>query len=104
PIPFFMSTKGYGVFLHNSYETEWDMGYTEDDEYSFGAVNGELDYYFIYGPKFTNIVSYYTDLTGKSPLLPKFAFGLHVGTYSGGTWGHEELTSDQYVIALARKF
>jgi alpha-glucosidase len=26
PVPFFMSTNGYGIFFHNAYPTEWDMG------------------------------------------------------------------------------
>jgi alpha-glucosidase len=103
PIPFFMSTKGYGIFFHTGFPTEWDMGAGKKDQYSFGASGGELDYYFIYGPKFPVILDLYTQLTGKSPLLPKFALGLHVGTYSGGTWGYEQLTSDKYVIELARK-
>lgn len=104
PVPFFMSTQGYGIFLHNSFATEWDMGASRDDQYSFKAVDGELDYYFIYGPTFPSILADYTALTGKAPLIPQFAFGLHAGTYSGGTWGHEAETSDSYVIALARKF
>jgi alpha-glucosidase len=104
PVPFFMSTKGYGIFFHNSFATEWDMGQSREDQYSFKAEGGELDYYFMYGPDFPTILAEYTALTGRSPLLPKFALGLHVGTYSGGTWGHEELSSDEYVIALARKF
>lgn len=104
PVPFFMSTRGYGIFLHNAYATAWDMGATNPEYYSFQADGGELDYYFMYGPDFPAILDQYTDLTGKSPLVPLFALGLHVGTYSGGTWGYEELTSTQYVIALARKF
>lgn len=104
PVPFFMSTKGYGVFLHNSFATEWDMGATTDDRYSFKAAGGELDYYFMYGPDFSSILSDYTALTGRSPLLPQFALGLHAGTYSGGTWGYEKETSDKYVVQLARKF
>lgn len=104
PIPFFMSTKGYGIFFHNSYETHWDMGLSDSDSYSFKAEGGELDYYFIYGPKFPKILDGYTSITGKSPLLPKYALGLHVGTYSGGTWGHEEKTSEHYPVALVRKF
>lgn len=104
PVPFFMSTRGYGIFFHNSYATEWDMGHSDPESYTFKAADGELDYYFIYGPRFLSLIDQYTILTGKSPLLPRFAFGLHVGTYSGGTWGHEELTSTQYVIELARKF
>lgn len=104
PVPFFMSTKGYGIFLHNSFATSWDMGASDPETYSFGAAAGELDYYFIYGPTFPDILGQYTALTGRSPLLAKFALGLHAGTYSGGTWGYEELTSDRYVIELARKF
>jgi alpha-glucosidase len=104
PVTFFMSTRGYGIFLHNPYATRWDMGHTQGNTYSFEAAGGELDYYFIYGPDFPQILDLYTDLTGKSPLLPRFAHGLHVGTYSGGTWGHEALTSTQYVVALARRF
>lgn len=104
PVPFFMSTRGYGIFLHNSYATEWDMGMSDPSKYTFGAVGGELDYYFIYGPGFPVILDQYTNLTGKSPLIPRFALGLHAGTYSGGTWGHEAESSDKYVIEWARKF
>jgi alpha-glucosidase len=103
PVPFFMSTRGYGIYLHNSAATTWDMGNKSDNEYSFKAHDGELDYYFIYGPAFPSILNSYLSITGKSPLLPRFAFGLHMGTYSGGTWGHEEQTSDKYVVELARK-
>ncbi|MFI8378868.1 glycoside hydrolase family 31 protein [Leeuwenhoekiella sp. NPDC079379] len=104
PVPFFMSTRGYGIFFHTSFETRWDMGHTANDVYTFEAKGGELDYYFMYGPDFPAILDHYTDITGKSPLLPKAALGLHVGTYSGGTWGYEELTSDQYPVALVKKF
>lgn len=104
PVPFFMSTKGYGIFLHNSNPSHWDMGFTSTDFYSFSADNGELDYYFMYGPNFPTILDQYTSITGKSPLLPKFALGLQVGTYSGGTWGHEEKTSTQYVVNLVKTF
>ncbi|MBC3846550.1 glycoside hydrolase family 31 protein [Winogradskyella echinorum] len=104
PVPFFMSTKGYGIFLHNSHPSNWDMGYSSNKTYTFSAEGGEMDYYFMYGPNFTSILDSYTSLTGKSPLLPKFALGLQVGTYSGGTWGHEEKTSTDYVVDLAKKF
>lgn len=104
PVPFFMSTKGYGIFFHNSYTTEWDMGSSSPDTYTFSAEGGELDYYFIYGPDFKNILHQYTSVTGRSPMLNRFAFGLHVGTYSGGTWGYEDQTSPRYVVGLVKKF
>lgn len=104
PVPFFMSTRGYGIFFHTPYATHWDMGYSNANAYSFKAVNGQIDYFFMYGPEFSAILNHYTGLTGKSPLVPKFTLGLNVGTYSGGTWGYEENTSDDYVINLGKKF
>jgi alpha-glucosidase len=104
PVPFFMSTRGYGIFLHNPFETSWDLGATNKAQYSFKVADGELDYYFIYGPTFPKILNLYTAITGKTPMLPKFALGLHAGTYSGGTWGHEQETSADYVVALAKKY
>ncbi|SMO53957.1 glycoside hydrolase family 31 protein [Gracilimonas mengyeensis] len=104
PVPFFMSTRGYGIFFHTPYTTHWDMGNSDTNVYSFKAENGQIDYFFMYGPEFPAILDQYTDLTGKSPLVPEFTLGLNVGTYSGGTWGHEGNTSDDYVINLGRKF
>lgn len=104
PVPFFMSTRGYGIFLHTPYTSHWDMGHSDPHSYSFRAEGGELDYYFMAGPGFPAILDLYTSVTGKSPLLPKFAHGLHVGTYSGGTWGYEKHTSTDYVVNLGRKF
>ncbi|WP_223088732.1 alpha-glucosidase domain-containing protein [Zunongwangia sp. SCSIO 43204] len=104
PVPFFMSTKGYGIFYHTSYPSDWDMGKTDPEIYSFSSEDPEVDYYFIYGPDLPKILDHYTSITGKSPMLPKFAMGLHVGTYSGGTWGHEEETSANYPVSLIEKF
>ncbi|MBW2962625.1 glycoside hydrolase family 31 protein [Mesonia aestuariivivens] len=104
PVPFFMSTKGYGIFYHTAYPSTWDMGKSNAETYTFSSEDKELDYYFMYGPNLPKILDAYTSITGKSPMLPKFAMGLHVGTYSGGTWGHEEETSANYPVALVEKF
>ena len=45
PVPFFMSTEGYGIFFHNAYPTTWDMGNTKNDSiflYSGRRSNGLL--------------------------------------------------------------
>lgn len=103
PVPFFMSTEGYGIFLHNSHTTEWDMGSISQNYYSFKATGGELDYYFMYGPDFSTILESYTSITGRAPMMTRFALGLHMGTYSGGVWGHEAETSDKYPVELIKK-
>jgi len=79
-IPFFMATDGYGIFFHNTWRTTFD--FTKDPYYFSAPGGGELDYYFIYGPSFKQILNEYTKITGKSPLPPKWAFGLHASKWT----------------------
>jgi len=104
PVPFFMSTDGYGIFFHTDRQTTWDMGERSPESHEFAAEGGEMDYYFIYGPALRKILARYTELTGRTPLLPKAAFGIDFGTYSGGTWGFEDGAGQQYVVGLGRRF
>jgi len=78
PVPFFMAANGYGIFFHNTWKSTFDFS---QDPYYFSAPGGELDYYFFYGPGFKHILKSYTRLTGKSPLPPKWAFGLHASKW-----------------------
>lgn len=104
PVPFYMSTRGYAVFLNAAYPTEWDMGWSNRHQFSYGTNGGEgLDYYFIYGPDMYSMLATYNELTGNNPMLPKTAYGLHVGTYAGGTWKNEQHTSDKYPVELCRR-
>jgi alpha-glucosidase (family GH31 glycosyl hydrolase) len=80
PVPFFLSTRGYGIFFNNlDDDVTFKIG-TTPDEYSFEATSGgmegwDMDYYVIYGPKFENILERYVELAGR-PLLPeKYFFG-----------------------------
>lgn len=103
PVPWFISSKGYGIFFHTANPTDWDMGWTNKKSYTYSANGGELDYYFIFGPAVENMLQGYQTLTGNCPMMPRSAYGLHVGSYSGGTWKYEECTSDQYPIDLVHR-
>jgi len=75
PIPFFISTKGYGFYLNSTYRSTFDMGDTKSDEYSIKVPTSSLDYYFIYGgDDLKQIIIDYTDLTGKPPLPSEWVF------------------------------
>ncbi len=74
-IPFFMSSYQYGIFLGNTYKTEFKFGTESDEYYSFEAPNGELIYYFIFGKDYKEIMSQYITLTGQPILPPKWALG-----------------------------
>ena len=75
-VPFFMSTRGYGIFINSSYEILYQMGSHSHVAYSFQIDSDLMDYYFIYGPSFKKILKRYTELTGRAPVPPKWSFGL----------------------------
>lgn len=94
PIPFFMSSRGYGMFVHSSTPLTFDFGYTHQSTTTLYNGDEELDLFFFFGtPK--EILSEYTALTGRSPLPPIWSFGLWMGTFS--------FTSQKQVCDVAMK-
>jgi alpha-D-xyloside xylohydrolase len=75
PIPFFMSSNGYGMFLHTSTPVTLDFGQTFDNSNVMFVGEDALDLFAFLGtPK--EILSEYTALTGRSPVPPLWSFGL----------------------------
>ncbi len=73
-IPFFMSTRGYGVFFnHSSLMTCW-VGSMSAVDIQVAVEDDFLDYYVIIG-NIKEILSQYTDITGKGVVPPKWTFG-----------------------------
>ncbi|MDP1579242.1 MAG: glycoside hydrolase family 31 protein [Candidatus Didemnitutus sp.] len=84
-IPFYLGWeegRAYGLFYDNTYRTTFDLGHTGQDYAAFGADGGELNYYFFAGPSLKQIVSRYTELTGRMPLPPLWALGHQQSRYS----------------------
>lgn len=81
-IPFYMSTAGYGLFFHNFYPaTTYDLGVFAKRAIEIQAVGGEMDFYVFVGD-LKQILSQYTELTGRPAMLPRWAFGYHQGKAS----------------------
>ena len=79
-VPFYIglhNKKSYGIFFDNTFRTYFDFGYERRNVTSYWAEGGEMNYYFIYGPAMQDVVTTYTDLTGKPELPPLWALGYH---------------------------
>ena len=84
-IPFFMTFRAgraMGVLFDNTWRSSFDFGKTEPGVYSFGAVDGPLNYYLIYGPSPRQVLESYAWLTGKPPLPPMWMLGFQQSRYS----------------------
>lgn len=84
-IPFFIGLRdgrAYGIFFDNTWRSTFDMGADSRDRYSFGAENGEMNYYFFYGPDPKTVIERFTELVGRMPLPARWAIGYHQSRYS----------------------
>lgn len=81
-VPFFMSSKGYGVFINSSRRSIYDLGTAGSSVSTAIEVrDSRLDLFFLYGPSLKQVLRGYTDLTGRPPVPPKWSFGLWMSRY-----------------------
>ncbi|TSE06134.1 glycoside hydrolase family 31 protein [Aquimarina algiphila] len=79
-VPFYIGLyeeRAYGIFFDNTFRTFFDFCHERRNVTSFWAQGGEMNYYFFYGPDMQEVVTRYTDLTGKPELPPLWALGYH---------------------------
>ena len=73
-IPMFLSTNGYGIFWNNASRSRFNNRFLSA-LYLSSEVASTLDYYFIYGPEFDQIIAGYRELTGQAPMFGRWAYG-----------------------------
>lgn len=71
-----------GILLDNTWRSSFDFGKSLPGVYSFGAVDGPLNYYILYGPSSKQVVETYAKLTGTAPLPPIWSLGYQQSRYS----------------------
>jgi len=84
-IPFYIGIHhnlSYGIFLDNTWQTDFNFGASNNRFSSFGARGGELNYYFIYHSTLAGIITSYTSLTGRMKLPPLWSLGYQQNRYS----------------------
>lgn len=108
-IPFYIKLNqqtqaAVGFFYHNSYESVFDMGVEHSNYHhrysSFCADGGDLDLFIINGPSMAKVVEGYSEITGKSAMLPAYALG-----YLGSTMYYVELPEncDREIVNFVKK-
>jgi alpha-D-xyloside xylohydrolase len=76
-IPVLLSNKGYGLLWDNYSASNFYGAEAGNTKYKYVSESGTMvDYYFIYGPEFDQIIASYRTATGTAPMFPKWAFGL----------------------------
>ena len=74
PVPFFMSNRGYGMFMHTSAPVTCDFGNTYVGANKLFMGDEALDLFIFIGePK--DILNEYTEIVGKPSMPPLWSFG-----------------------------
>ncbi|WP_327654151.1 TIM-barrel domain-containing protein [Streptomyces sp. NBC_00483] len=101
-VPFYLSSKGYGVFFNTTFDTTFSFGGSggygfHADGHDAGGARPQLDYFLINGPRFAQLLDRYTQLTGRPRLPQRSIFGLQMSDknfadVSDQDWWREKVT------------
>jgi len=100
-IPFYVTNKGYGVFVNQPECVSFEVGSEKVTKVQFSVPGESLDYYVINGPSIKEVLQKYTDLTGKPALPPAWTFGLWLTT--SFTTNYDEETVTNFVDGMAKR-
>ncbi|WP_234121685.1 alpha-xylosidase [Clostridium hydrogenum] len=79
-IPFYISNKGYGVFVNHPEKVSFEIASEKVSRVQFSVEGEYLEYFIINGPSLKEVLKRYTILTGKPSLPPAWTFGLWLST------------------------
>ena len=92
-IPFYLTNKGYGIFVNNPGDVSFEVATEQVSKVQF-SVSGEcLDYFFINGPTMKEVLAHYTGITGKPSLPAQWTFGLWLSTSFTTNYDEETVMS-----------
>jgi alpha-glucosidase (family GH31 glycosyl hydrolase) len=87
PVPFYLSTEGYGVMRNTFKPGVYDFTKTS----TFTHNEDRFDAYYFVDDSLPNIIDEYTELTGEAALMPKYGFYLgKADCYNGTHNGHKD--------------
>ena len=75
-VPVLFSTEGWGVMMHSSFRSYWEIGTFSYTSGSCMTEDNKLDLFLFLAPTLKELLMKYTDITGKPQMPPKWAFGI----------------------------
>lgn len=79
PMPFMMSSEGWGIYNNFTGKSYFDVGCTDSDIFNIYNNCKNADFFIMAGNRMTDVLNNYTAVTGRNYLLPKWAYGLCFG-------------------------
>lgn len=94
-VPFYLSSRGYGLLVDTTNRVEFDLGDTSTVSGQISVSDDTFSFVFFGGPEFSEILREYTALTGRPNRPPKWSFGLWMSKYGYETREELEAVTDR---------
>ncbi len=100
-IPFYLTNRGYGVFVNSSGPVSYELCSEVVTRAQFSVPGEKLDFMVIGGGEPKKVLNNYTALTGRPALPPAWTFGLWLST--SFTTNYDEDTVNEFVNGMAER-
>lgn len=100
-IPFYVTNRGYGVFVNDSGPVSFEVCSEEVMRVQFSVPGESLDFMFIGGGDMRSVLQNYAAVTGKPALPPAWTFGLWLT--SSFTTSYDEETVNSFVDGMLER-
>lgn len=100
-IPFYITNKGYGVFVNHPENVSFEVASEKVSKVQFSVEGEYLEYFLIGGANLKEVLGNYTTLTGKPALPPAWTFGLWLTT--SFTTNYDESTVTGFIEGMAER-
>jgi alpha-D-xyloside xylohydrolase len=100
-IPFYLTNKGYGVFVNNPGRVSFEAASEAVSAVQFSVPGEVIDYYIIGGDTLGDVLKNYTALSGRPALPPAWSFGLWLTT--SFTTNYDEKTVNRFVDGMSER-
>jgi alpha-D-xyloside xylohydrolase len=100
-VPFYISNRGYGVLVNDPGHVSYEIGSEAVERVQFSVPGEVLEYFVIAGPTPKDVLSRYTALTGRPPVVPAWSYGLWLST--SFTTDYDEATVTSFIDEMAAR-
>lgn len=100
-VPLYVSNRGYGVLVNDPGHVSYELGSEAVERVQFSVPGEVLEYFVIAGPTPKDVLTRYTALTGKPPIVPAWSYGLWLST--SFTTDYDEATVTSFIDEMAAR-
>jgi len=100
-VPFYVSSAGYGLLVNDPGHVSFEIGSEAVERVQFAVPGEVLEYFVIAGPTPAEVLTRYTALSGRPPVVPAWSYGPWLST--SFTTDYDEATVTSFIEGMAER-